>query len=89
MLEDLAEARINVKLKINSKNIKMMFSTFPEKRKTVYYNTEIEEVRSYLYLGQEITPGNSILNEIKRRIRSEWSSNAKNSIFSEEQHVFI
>lgn len=52
MLEDLAEARINAELKVNLKNIKMMFNTFPEKRKIVHYNTEIEEVLSYVYLGQ-------------------------------------
>lgn len=67
MKDMLAEASINARLKINLEKIKALFNSFAPKKKIVHNNTEIKELQCYMYLRQEITSDNSIMNNINRR----------------------
>ena len=80
MLTELAEASIQVGLKMNLQKTKIMFNAFASKKKIMNNSNEIEEVESYVYLGQEITMDNNIMSEINRRIKIGWSAFGKNNI---------
>lgn len=57
-----------------------MFNLFVSKEKIVCNNTQITEVHSYVYLRQEITSDNNIMNEINRRTSNALSDFGNNSI---------
>ncbi|KAI5743164.1 hypothetical protein M8J77_015214 [Diaphorina citri] len=80
MLKDLTNTCLEIGLKMNLSKTKVMYNEFTPKKHIQINNTRIEEVQSYIYLGQEITMDGKMANEINRRIRIAWGSFGKNSI---------
>ena len=80
MLKELAESSRQVGLKMNLQETKVMFNEFVSKKIIKMEGHEIEEVDSYIYLGQEISMDNNIMREINIRIRIGWNAFGRNNI---------
>ncbi|KAL1447418.1 hypothetical protein WDU94_003530 [Cyamophila willieti] len=79
MLKDLTDTCLEIGLKMNLSKTKIMYNAFIRKQDIKINNVLMEEVKSYIYLGQEITMDGDITSEINRRIRLAWSSFGKHS----------
>ena len=77
MLQDLNNAINRVGLKINMKKTKTMFIRFCIKKQIYIHQTEIEEVKEYIYLGQLIRMDHKQYDEVRRRVRSGWGAFGK------------
>ncbi|KAI5737947.1 hypothetical protein M8J77_001036 [Diaphorina citri] len=80
MIEELEHASLKAGLKMNLHKTKVMFNSFVKKQPIKINDNIIEEVKEYIYLGQEITMEGNIANEIARRIRIGWATFGKNNI---------
>lgn len=76
----MVNARIDVGLKTNLENTKVMPNSFASQKKIVYNNTEIKEGHSYMHLGQKITSDNIIMNEINRSVLGKNNKIMKNGM---------
>ena len=75
MLQELADESENHRLKINKSKTKVM----KENNTPIYvYKTQIENVESYIYMGQRYsTRDKNQDNEIQRRTMAGWTAFAK------------
>ena len=80
MMQELENRSKEIGLRMNLNKTKVMYNDFAFREKIITSNVEVEQVNSYIYLGQEISMDGSIMNEINRRIRIAWSTFGKNSL---------
>ena len=77
MIKDLKEASQAVGLEMNLSKTKVMFNRHASSRIISAGSSTLEEVESYLYLGQLVTANHDMEPEVKRRIAIGWQAFAK------------
>ena len=80
LITELAEASLEVGLKINLSKTKVMYNDFIDIENITVDGTNLEIVDHYIYLGQLIHISGSLLPEINRRIRAGWIAFGRNNI---------
>ena len=68
-------------------NSKVMCTKHVNKDDVIVDGKKVEEVDSYVYLGQMVTEGHDQIQEMKRRIRQGWSAFCKLDNIKEEKNV--
>jgi len=74
MLQELEAKSKEIGLKINKSKTKVMRTPWAKEDEVKIDGERIEEVTSYVYLGQEISASHDIRPEINRRIRAGWKA---------------
>ncbi len=72
MLAKLNEESKKMGLRINKEKTKIMFNKFAKPKTIIMDQSTIENVSSYVYLGQQININENQEKEIKRRIQLAW-----------------
>ena len=74
-LNELSVASMQHGLKINMAKTKVLRNKHVTQRPVIVERSEIEEVKSYIYLGQRVSLLETDMgNEINRRIQAGWKS---------------
>jgi Reverse transcriptase (RNA-dependent DNA polymerase) len=84
-MQELADVSQTVGLKINVSKTKVMRNCFSDPAIICISGTQLEQVSSYVYLGQQVSIDGSMHDEIARRTKLGWSAFGRlNSIFKSD-----
>ena len=87
MLQDIHDISKPVGLKMHHGKTKIMCNKHVNKDDVIVDGWKIEEVDSYVYLGQMVTKDHDQIQEMKRRIGQRWSAFCKLDSIMQDKNV--